>query len=475
MKRFLLIMFFLLGFLAEKAIAQPVTHAVLLEIDSFAFRSQLSVAAENNVWELAQTLSLVENAPYMTLAFGKGGSEANPLMYSPKVNTPKALELLLSEAFANTNSEDVLLLYICTHGIYEENGTIGLILSDGRTDTILTGDQLASMLNAYSGQKVLILDACHSGALIGYGANEKDSLNPFGNDVSILTSSRATEDSWYWIENSDSTQGSFFFTNQLCLGLNASNGSPADGNDDGMVSLRELYGYLLESHGASTPVLIDRQKDDAFLIPKSGEQSPEPLRDIVFSMDYLKNNPLLLEMTAFRPISLAYRMAGWENNGWNLPEAKVFYDEGKDYAISTLAGGVRPGRINRAFDFSGTTSDYILLQIITNEEGKLTAPASHVIALLGEPCDLQADILFLEEGKLRLRIHHEKPALFTVVMKGENQERRILTRCASRPSPNNTSEYIIDTDNVHGKVFFSIEADFAQEKRYVTTNEIVLP
>ena len=58
---------------------------------------------------------------------------------------------------------------ISTHGDYDENGNAVLLLSDGRVENRLTAPQLEALFEGIQGTKIILLDACYSGAFIGKG------------------------------------------------------------------------------------------------------------------------------------------------------------------------------------------------------------------------------------------------------------------------------------------------------------------
>ena len=84
----------------------------------------------------------------------------------------EAFEEAVRAAFQNSAEADTSVLYLSTHGIFEDhvsNADAGLLLSDGQTESLLTGKDLQRILDQVPGKKVVILDACNSGAIIGKG------------------------------------------------------------------------------------------------------------------------------------------------------------------------------------------------------------------------------------------------------------------------------------------------------------------
>ena len=155
-----------------------------------------------------------------------------------------------------------------------------LLLSDGQTENGVTPAQLEAAFDGIDGTKVLILDACNSGAFIGKGLPSlPEEVHFLGDDFKVLTSSGALEESWYWSvddqnEAGTAGQGSFYFTQALVQSLSAAYGYPADQNRDGCVVLSELYEYLVLNHAASTPQVYP-QSDD-FVVFRYDASQPLP-------------------------------------------------------------------------------------------------------------------------------------------------------------------------------------------------------
>ena len=104
------------------------------------------------------------------------------------------------------------------------------------------------MLDQIPGRKVLMVDACRSGALIGRGKERGTDF--FENDAyRALVSAGAEEDSWFWSAEEDEYTGTGYFTEALDSALRASDPEQIDPNGDGEVSLRELTARLREIHG----------------------------------------------------------------------------------------------------------------------------------------------------------------------------------------------------------------------------------
>lgn len=286
-----------------------ITKALLIGIDSFVSRAGMSPAAGNNVASLQELLLSALHPPKVYTATG---NEA-------PADTDQLKELL-QMAFADAVSEDLLLIYICTHGIYQEDAQ-GLLLSDGITETVLTPDGLAGLLSPLPGRKLLILDACNSGVFIGRGMGSQGGIQPFDSNTAVLTASSAAENSWYWTDTAGSRQGTFYFTQQLCTGISTLCDTPADEDRDAVITLGELYRYLLENHGTSTPQLSPAGTDWALLTPGNETGRGAALRDITFSASAVKAGPnasFTVEYTASRPVCVAYQLTRQYNGAWDF-------------------------------------------------------------------------------------------------------------------------------------------------------------
>ena len=116
-------------------------------------------------------------------------------------------------------------------------------------------------------EKLLIVDACYSGALIGRGAFAHSLLpgsraqspasleTPFLADPSIhvLTSASGFESSWYYDSEGLSTGAVSYFASALSSGLGLYGKPEADVNGNGEVTLEELRRYLNAAVPSSSP------------------------------------------------------------------------------------------------------------------------------------------------------------------------------------------------------------------------------
>ena len=215
---------------------------------------------------------------------------ATPYTVTRKTNlTRSGILSAISSAFAGASNGDVSLLYYAGHAV---TNTAALIGSDLAT---LTPAQLRQALDQIPGKKIVIFDACYSGAQIGRGLSDGDILvesaeSGSGDEDSQATASAlasaflgafrganaaaggATSRSadnladagYYVICSAHSTQESWesggygWFTQTLTLGsgynerTSAVTGLAADSNGDKFISLSEIFSYCQHHYDGYT-------------------------------------------------------------------------------------------------------------------------------------------------------------------------------------------------------------------------------
>jgi hypothetical protein len=101
-----------------------------------------------------------------TMAFAPGNPE-NGTLYSVE-----GLRAAILSTFGDADDNDISYFYISTHGIYDPAGSnldAGLLLSDGVSEETVTARHWRRRFAPVRGTKVLVIDACNSGAFIGKG------------------------------------------------------------------------------------------------------------------------------------------------------------------------------------------------------------------------------------------------------------------------------------------------------------------
>ena len=178
------------------------TRCLLIGCDRFVSMPGTEPAGANNVDTMAALLT----------DFLPKGTTIQQQVNGP--GTIGGFEELIDDAFRDANTADTAVIYLSTHGILKEDESgrqwVELLLSDGTDEEGLGPERLRQILDGIPGEKVLILDACHSGAMIGCG--EGANINWFENDTCrVLVSSGADEESWFWSADKDTYTGTGYF------------------------------------------------------------------------------------------------------------------------------------------------------------------------------------------------------------------------------------------------------------------------
>lgn len=423
-------------------------RALLIGVDEFVTQPSAYPSSTNNVYAMQEMFQ----------------AAAEPLekilVPDAPVTSVQQLTELIQRVFGGAEAGDVSYLYISTHGLYDpENGVEpALLLSDGQTENHLTPEELEAAFDGISGTKVLILDACNSGAFIGKGMTEWDEPPCFlGDDFKVITSSGAREESWYWSAGEDAKQeerqGAFYFTQALCDALSAACGYPADQNHDGSITLKELYDYLLLNHAASTPQVYP-QNDDDFVIFRYDPSEPlptglkrSPIMDVTFSDLVLDRDSreITIEYIAMRPVRVAYQLVYRREGRWEFENAQLIYDDSERFsAFGDQEGAVSAGWKQRTLRLDELADDaygYALVQLVSIDRGKLRVHAGRVLCVLPEeeppaPTVEISGSFAPETGReLAVFVGHTSPCTLSVAILDEEGQvvERLCHRRSTRP------------------------------------------
>lgn len=417
------------------------TRALLIGVDDFVSQPSAYPSSANNVMAMQNLLSsAIEPVEEITLP-------------DAPVTDAEQFAALVRQAFEGAQPQDISLLYMSTHGVYEEGSEPVLLLSDGQTETGLTPAQLENAFEGIEGTKLIILDACNSGAFIGKGMSRPPETPHFlGDDFKVLTSSGAQEESWYWSSEEGSAQGGFYFTQALVQGLSASAGYPADPNRDGAVTLSELYSHLLNNHAASTPQVYP-QSDETVVFrydpaaPQPMGLARAPIVDVTFSGATLDQDTrqISVEFIATRPVRVAYQIVYQREGKWRFDTAQLIYDGAERFtAFGDEPGAISAGRKVRTVNLGRLDGDdygYVLVQLVSIDGGKLTVHAGRVICVPPTEGDMQLMAYvpagYSREGgrELSILISHDYPCTLSVAIVDEEDKviHRICHRQATRP------------------------------------------
>lgn len=425
-----------------------VNRALLVGVDDFVSQPSVYPAATNNVFAMQEALQ-ASSVPFAAIM----------IPAAPVTDVP-ALTALIRDTFAQADEDDANYLYLCTHGEYSGKADEQpcLLLSDGATEDRLTPALLEAAFEGVRGVKVLLLDACYSGAFIGKGMRgQPRELYFLGKDFKVLTSSGAMENSWYWstaqtgAAGADSfPQGAFYFTQALSQSLSPRWGFSADLNRDGEVTLRELYTSLMDKHAASTPQVYPQEDDyPVFFCDQDAVTADNraPIGDVTFAdaQPIPDGAALALEYIALRPVRVAYQVVRQQEGAWRFDQAQLLYDNVEQYtAFGDERGAVTAGRKVRTLDLTlaeGCQCGYVLVQLLSIEGQKLAVHAGTVVAVPPTEGDLQlsveapASYAVGGPGELAVFVRHAFPCRLSlsVVNSAGETVRRLCHRQSTRP------------------------------------------
>jgi len=426
---------------AQAAQTDQQMRALLIGVDHFVSRPSAYPSSTNNVMAMQQLLQ----------------ASAHPLariaVPETAVTDADILKHYVQDTFQDADEDDISCLYLSTHGVYGEGQEPVLLLSDGVTENGLTPAQLEDAFEGIRGTKLIILDACNSGAFIGKGMSRPpETVHFLGDQFKVLTSSGALEESWYWSSAESGAQGGFYFTQALVQGLSAASGYPADPNRDGLVTLSELYGYLLNNHAASTPQVYP-QRDDSVIYhydlnaAQTDALERAPVVDVTFSGAMLDRDTrqISIEFIATRPVRVAYQIVYQRDGKWEFDKAQLIYDGAERFtAFGDEPGAISAGRKVRTVNLGrlkDNESGYVLVQLVSIDKGVLTVHAGQVICVPPTEGDMRLTAFvqqsFRQGGgrELPIFIGHDYPCSLSVAIVDENDHvvYRLCHRQATRP------------------------------------------
>lgn len=235
---------------------QPIYRALLVG-NSYPGAANELKGPENDITAVRAFLSTMSGTPYRI---------------TPARNlTGTGMQAAIASAFAGAEPGDISLFYYSGHGT-EAGALVGTRDSLGR-DTFLSVYGLRSALEKIPGTKIVILDCCYSGNVIGRSASPEDTGSPasFNNAVisafgAVSRSSENLEDAGYIVLTacrkdqrsntmSDPSNGNFFgvFTYGLCYGSGydewqriSLSDMPADADSNRAISLGEAIAGVKE-------------------------------------------------------------------------------------------------------------------------------------------------------------------------------------------------------------------------------------
>ena len=420
-----------------------VNRALLVGCDRFLTQTDTTPSSRNNVLRMVDALS-GGTLNMQTLVTREEG-----------LSSASALVALIRETFGDADADDVSYFYISTHGLWNTavNGLMTLLLSDGESEEGITAYELRRVFDTIPGKKVLLLDACHSGAMIGKGV-EKSFENLFaGDNYYVVCSSGGEEESWYWSGEvgGERLAGAGYFSGALADALSRTGSFGADENRDGVITLTELRRRLLQSHGASTVRTYPEDSDFALfsydLSAVSSRRRETSIEGITFSGDTLSADAPVIDFSfnVVRTVQVAYQLVYRRQGIWDFDQSTLIYDNNGDFGSYAIAGRtLSPGLKERSITLNtadAQSSGYVLLQILVIEKGLPSVVWSKVLCVPPTTSDPELrvhvqDAFCPESGEeLTFVVYHGVPCELTVTIEDEAGQtvRRLSSRQASRP------------------------------------------
>lgn len=410
-----------------------VLRALLIGCDHFVSQQDTYPAAENNLRLLSDVL-LTDTRRYALIR-----------SYASSIASPAVFEESVLSAFQYARNSDLSLLYISTHGVIPEQGQEGepgLLLSDGTDEAVLYASEMKRILDEIPGKKLIIVDACNSGALIGKGMSEIDAI-PYltGPDYRVLCSAGGSEESWYF-QNGGETSGigASYFATVLAYGLGAQGDHAADQNADGVITLNEVYAHLTDNYAASSPQMYPQNCPDDPVFCYNPEQIAridKAITDITFQDTLLSagQTQVSFSFTVQKQAEVYYQIIYHQDGAWQFSQAQHYLDG--EQADNT----VLPGRKQRTLllNTGGDAYGYAMIQLITLEDGQPVFQGARLLCV--QPAVGEAELSVITGASFTPRRFEEIPILAYhnvpcgISVNILNEENRVVRRlCYETPS-----------------------------------------
>ena len=347
---------------AEQKTENGVTRCLLIGCDRFLSMPGTEPASANNV-ETMEAL-LTDFLPEGTTV-------------SRQVNGPGSVagfEQLAADVFRDAKKTDTALIYLSTHGLLqkETEDEMSLLLSDGTEEEHLSPAVLRQTLDRIPGKKILILDACHSGAVIGCGWDGENLFRD--SDCRVIVSCGALEDSWFWNTETDEYTGTGYFTAAMDCALRASDPEQIDPDGNGEISLTELTARLRRIHGASTVYCFPGESEEKLFVIPPERKTGNHLQGVSFGEPSPDGDAVILPIRfrAGEAVRVTYQLVPGRNGKWDFEHAVRLPDREK---TGLIRGLVSPGEKERKIRLTVQNlgeDGKALLQIITYSGDALT-------------------------------------------------------------------------------------------------------
>jgi hypothetical protein len=185
------------------------------------------------------------------------------------------IQAQIEELFSESQPDDLLLLHFSGHGLKSESGELFFAASNTRPDRLRATAVSAEfvqhcMQDARSRSVVLLLDCCYGGAfargITVRTAGDVNVLDSFaqgrpggGRGRAVITASNAMEYAFEGDRLANDHQHPSVFTGALVEGLATGD---ADRDEDGWISLNELYDYVYDKVREQNPHQTPSRRDE---------------------------------------------------------------------------------------------------------------------------------------------------------------------------------------------------------------------
>lgn len=396
----------------------PVLRALLISSDRFVTMPETTPSSYNNVVSLRRAL-LGDARGYQAIraaanqALDAGGFKA-----------------LAQAALGGAGEGDISLIYFSSHGLLtpqEGRLNFALLLSDGERETSLDSRAIYEGLKDIKGTKVLILDACYSGAAIHKGDESLAVASLFtGEDFKVLTSAGAREPSILWTDPRGGLSGGSYFAQAMVSGLSAQGGFAADANRDGVVTLAELLSHQRLYYGASSPQLYP-EGDPLPLFTYEAAQAAGGagvITNLSLNQQLLgpEDGEIRFSYTLNQPARVAYQLVYQHQGNWRFDLPQSITQPGDDQGL--VSAGRKEAALRPA-ESQSPLSGYLLMLLITVEEDRAFPQALPVLAVRrggGDPrLRVSASPAFtpLRGEEAAFLIRHDGPLALTALIRDE--------------------------------------------------------
>lgn len=473
-----------------RALAAALLLMLSLSFPALAETRALLIACSDFVSQMDLGAEISGNLHMIGSAFLSAGVSLGSLSIEDgTIGTQEALRFALHDAFDEADEGDLSILYLCTHGILSsaDDGQVYLLLGDGQTETPLGAQDLYDLIKDVQGEKLLILDACYSGALIGRGMPRQGHLpgsrlsepaffTPFLADssVHVLTSASGSESSWYYDSEGLSTGAVSYFASALSSGLGLYGAPEADLSGDGLVTLSELHRYLSVAVPSSSSQLLSTRADSLLLPVASGTMLSRPLTGFSYGTSLLTSDDPSLDFsfTVTRDAArVQYRLVDYVDGAWDWDSARIFLDDGDDGE-----GTLSAGRKQRTLSLGGLLPEeggYLMLQVFSIAEDQMLLCSERLIAVQPQLDETSLDLICRQE--LRHPGLEELPIDVTLAVPAELTAsvydaegvliRRLLLSQLTRPSADSITHLYWDGRDAGGDAVAPGQYTIAVETR----------